>query len=215
MKLHSRFLGFYFIALAVWVPALAQTPAQPSQPARPQTAGTAAPAPAARVKLTGLPYFGNVSTQLYRGAQPQDTGFAELKKLGIGIVVNLRHEPDEIARERGLVEQQGMQYVSIPWRGKQDPKTEDVAQFLELLRASPDKKVFVHCERGAERTGVMVACYRISSERWTAEQALNEMEAFRFRGLLFGHLKKFVRAFPGLLLNDPFLKTLAQPSSLP
>ena len=51
------------------------------------------------------------------------------------------------------------------------PKTEDVAHFLELLRASPDKKVFVHCERGAERTGVMVACYRISSERWTADQA--------------------------------------------
>ena len=92
--------------------------AQPSQPERQQTAETATPAPAARVKLTGLPYFGTVSTQLYRGAQPEDSGFAELKKLGIGIVVNLRHEPDEIARERGLVEQQGMQYVSIPWRGK-------------------------------------------------------------------------------------------------
>ena len=211
MRRHSPFVPSISIALML----TAQVAAQPSQSERQQTAGTATPAPAARVKLVGLPYFGNVSTQLYRGAQPQDTGFAELKKLGIGIVVNLRHEPDEIARERGLVEQQGMQYVSIPWRGKQDPKTEDVAQFLELLRASPDKKVFVHCERGAERTGVMVACYRISSERWTADQALNEMEAFRFRGLLFGHLKKFVRAFPGLLLNDPFLKTLAQPSSLP
>ena len=152
---------------------------------------------------------------LPRRAARAHPGFAELKKQGIHIVVNLRHEPDEIARERGLVEQQGMGYVSIPWRGKQDPKTEQVAQFLELLRANPNKKVFVHCERGAERTGVMVACYRMSSEQWTPEQALNEMEAFRFRGLRFGHLKKFVRAFPGLLLNDPFLKTLAQPSSLP
>jgi len=207
MRRPSPFVPSFLIALAVSSLTAAQ-----SAPERQQTAETATPAPA---KLTGLPYFGTVSTQLYRGAQPVDSGFAELKKLGIGIVVNLRHEPDEIARERGLVEQQGMQYVSIPWRGKQDPKTEQVAQFLELLRASPGKKVFVHCERGAERTGVMVACYRISSERWTAEQALNEMEAFRFRGLLFGHLKKFVRAFPGLLLNDPFLKTLAQPSSLP
>ena len=210
MKRHSPFAPSFLIALAVSSLTAAQ-----SAPEHPQTAETATSAPAPRVKLTGLPYFGTVSTQLYRGAQPEDSGFAELKKLGIGIVVNLRHEPDEIARERGLVEQQGMQYVSIPWRGKQDPKTENVAQFLELLRASPDKKVFVHCERGAERTGVMVACYRISSDRWTAEQALNEMETFRFRGLLFGHLKKFVRAFPGLLLNDPFLKTLAQPSSLP
>ena len=215
MKLDSRFLGLLFVALAVWVPAIAQTPAQPAPPARSRTAEAAAPSPTARVKLTGLPHFGTVSTQLFRGAQPEHPGFAELKKQGIDIVVNLRHEPDEIARERGLVEQQGMGYVSIPWRGKQDPKTEQVAQFLELLRANPNKKVFVHCERGAERTGVMVACYRMSSEQWTPEQALNEMEAFRFRGLRFGHLKKFVRAFPGLLLNDPFLKTLAQPSSLP
>lgn len=213
MKLESRFLAL-LVAVAVCAPAAAHTRAQSSQPERQRTVETAAPVAAARVKFPGLPYFGNVSTQLYRGAQPDNGGFAELKKLGIGIVVNLRHEPDEIARERGLVEQQGMQYVSIPWRGKQDPKTEQVAQFLGLIRSNPDKKVFVHCERGAERTGVMVACYRMSTEQWTAERALTEMEAFRFRGLRFGHLKKFVREFPGLLLNDPFLKTLALPSSL-
>jgi protein tyrosine/serine phosphatase len=155
-----------------------------------------------------LPNFGSVSNQLYRGAQPADGGFAELKKRGIDIVVNLRHEPDEIVRERALVEAQGMRYVSIPWRGKQDPKTEQVAQFLSLLRENPDRRVFVHCERGAERTGVMVACYRMSREQWSPEQALNEMEAFRFRGLLFGHLKRFVRAFPGLFQSDSFLKPI-------
>ncbi|HSC28090.1 MAG TPA: protein-tyrosine phosphatase family protein, partial [Vicinamibacterales bacterium] len=101
-----------------------------------------------------------------------------------------------------------MQYVSIPWRGSQDPDTRQVAQFMELLHANPDKRVFVHCQRGAERTGVMVACYRIGMENWTPEQALDEMEAFRFRGLRFGHLKKFVRAFPSLLLSDPLLKAL-------
>ena len=92
------------------------------------------------------------------------------------------------------------------WRGKLDPKPEQVAQFLRLLKANPDKKVFVHCERGSERTGVMVATYRMSREHWTPDQALNEMEAFRFRGLSFGHLKRFVRDFPSLLMTDPFLK---------
>jgi protein tyrosine phosphatase (PTP) superfamily phosphohydrolase (DUF442 family) len=211
MRSRPRFVASLIAGLAVWGLTAAQMAAQTAQPERPRTAETAAPAATTRVKLLGLPYFGNVSTQLYRGAQPDDGAFAELKKLGIGIVVNLRHEPDEIARERALVEQQGMQYVSIPWRGKQDPRSEQVAQFLGVIRSNPDKKVFVHCERGAERTGVMVACYRMSSEQWTPERALNEMEAFRFRGLRFGHLKKFVRDFPGLLLNDPFLKPIAQP----
>jgi tyrosine-protein phosphatase SIW14 len=210
MIFRSRFLASVLVALAVWAPASAQTPPQSTRPAPAQTAENGHPVAAVRVQLPGLPQFGTVSTQLYRGAQPKDRGFTELKKLGINIVVNLRHEPDEIARERSLVEQEGMQYVSIPWRGKQDPKTEQVAQFLNLLRTNSDKKVFVHCERGAERTGVMVACYRMSNEHWTPDQALNEMEAFRFQGLRFEHLKKFVRTFPTLLLVDPFLKILGQ-----
>ena len=128
--------------------------------------------------------------------------------MGIDIVVNLRHETDEIIREQTRVQKQGMQYVSIPWRGSNNPSLEQIVQFLELLRANPDKKVFVHCQRGAERTGVMVASYRMSHDNWTGEQALNEMELFGFRGLRFGHLKKFVREFPSLLLSNPLLVKL-------
>ena len=183
--------GPLILAIAVWVPIATETPAQP-------------------VPRPGLRNFAIVSDHLYRGGQPLDAGFTELKKLGVDIVVNMRDEPAEIARERALVEAQGMRYVSIPWRGKENPKTEQVAQFLKVVRENPDRKVFVHCERGAERTGLMVACYRMSSEGWTPEKALAEMEKFGFRGLRFGHLKRFVREFPALLLRDPSLKNVAQ-----
>lgn len=173
---------------------------QSNQP--PAIGSPARPAPAARD--AGLPNFGVVSEQLYRGAQPEDRGFAELAQLGIAIVVNFRHEREAIARERTLVEGLGMQYVSIPWRGHDDPNIAQVAQFLRLLRDNPQRKVFVHCRRGAERTGVMVACYRISRQQWTPEQALAEMEAFGFRRR-FGNLSRFVREFPSLLLRDPAL----------
>ena len=162
-------------------------------------------AAAQKVQLAGLPNFGRISQQLSRGGQPNPTGFEELKKMGIDIVVNLRHETDEIAREQALVQKQGMQYVSIPWRSKNNPSIEQIVQFLELLRANPDKKVFVHCEHGAQRTGVMVASYRISHDNWSGEQALHEMEQFGFHGMRFAHLKKFVRGFPSLLLSDPTL----------
>jgi protein tyrosine phosphatase (PTP) superfamily phosphohydrolase (DUF442 family) len=156
------------------------------------------------VHVSGLPNFGIVSDRLYRGGQPENTGLAELRNLGVDIVVNLRHEADRIAREHALVEGLGMRYVSIPWRSKDGPNTGQVAQFLEVLRDNPDRRVFVHCRRGAERTGVYVASYRIAREHWTSEQALAEMERFRFRGLWNGHLKRFVRAFPTLLLSPPF-----------
>jgi protein tyrosine/serine phosphatase len=200
MRQPSSFRASLLVALALSAPIVAASRAQAVQPRV-----------AARTPRVGLPHFGIVSDQLYRGAQPEAAGFAELKKLGIDIVVNLRHEPDWIARERALVEAQGMRYVSIPWRGKQDPKPEQAAEFLGVLRDNPDRKVFVHCQRGAERTGVMVACYRMSRENWTPEQALAEMETFRFRAGRFAHLERFVREFPTLLLRDPFLRAITQP----
>jgi protein tyrosine/serine phosphatase len=166
--------------------------------------------PAVQVRHPGLPNFGIVSGQLYRGAQPDDRGFAELARLGISVVVNLRHERDRIAHERRVTENLGLHYVSIPWRGHDDPKAEQVAQFLRLVRDNPGRKVFVHCERGAERTGVMVACYRISRAQWSADRALAEMEAFGFRSR-FAHLARFVREFPTLLLRDPILRSIMQP----
>jgi protein tyrosine/serine phosphatase len=186
---HLRTLTLLLLTWATGVlPAVAQTLAS-----------------AQKVQLAGLPNFGTISQQLSRGGQPNPVGFEELKKMGIDIVVNLRHETDEVAREQTLVQKQGMQYVSIPWRGSNNPSIEQIVKFLELLRAHPDKKVFVHCQRGAERTGVMVASYRISHQNWSGEQALNEMERFGFRGMRFGHLKKFVRDFPSLFLSDPTL----------
>jgi protein tyrosine phosphatase (PTP) superfamily phosphohydrolase (DUF442 family) len=183
-----------------------RTPAVQSHPSPPT--GSSAPPAAPRERYGGLPNFGVVSDQLYRGAQPDESGFAELARRGIAIVVNFRHESGRIARERTLVERLGMHYVSIPWRGHDDPNPVQVAQFLRLLRDNPQRKVFVHCQRGAERTGVMVACYRISREQWIPEQAQAEMEAFGFRRR-FAHLTRFVREFPSLLLRDPVLKSIS------
>jgi protein tyrosine phosphatase (PTP) superfamily phosphohydrolase (DUF442 family) len=202
MRSHAYLWVSRCLALALYVPIAATAPAQSA--ASPRARTIQSPAPAATARPQGLRNFGIVSPQLYRGGQPEDTGFAELKHLGIDIVVNLRHETDRIARERALVEGLGMRYGSIPWQGKDNPSTEQVAQFLKLLHDNPNRKVFVHCRRGAERTGVFVACYRIAREHWTSEQALAEMERFGFRGLRFGHLKRFVRAFPTLLLGEPF-----------
>ena len=190
------------LTLLMWTPATAQNPAPPAPAPRSNASAVQIGKPG---QYPGLPRFGVVSTQLYRGGQPENRGFAELKGLGIDLVVNLRNEPDEIRRERALVEGQGLRYASIPWRGKENPKLEQVAEFLDLLRANVGKKVFVHCERGSERTGVMVAVYRMSAERWSPDQALAEMAAFGFRRFGFGHLRQFVREFPALLTRDPLL----------
>src|SRR6266849_2152549 len=126
--------------------------------------------------LRGVSNFGEVSPTLYRGAQPTKEGFDNLAKRGINIVVDLRGSRQS---EREQVTKLGMQYVPIPWRCFH-PEDEIFARFLSLLRENPGKRVFVHCRVGDDRTGMMIAAYRMAREGWSAEKAEKEMEKFGF-----------------------------------
>ncbi len=158
-----------------------------------------------KLTLAGIDNFGRVNAQLYRGAQPDSEGFAELKKLGIDIVVRLSLGDEGAAAEREEVEALGMEFVAIPWSTTREPEREKVLAFMGLMREHPDKKVFVHCKRGADRTGVFVAAYRIAFDRWTPAQAMDEMNAFHYHYIFLPHLQRCVEAFPRWLIAEPAL----------
>ena len=172
----------------------------------------ALPAPpiADHIPLTGVGNFGRVTGNLYRGAQPSAEGFTELKKLGVNIVVNFRDEQSEQAKEQRTAETLGMRYVVIGWNARKEPTDAQVAEFLNLVHANPQSKIFVHCHLGADRTGVMVATYRIAEEHWTAEQAVAEMKAFHLHFWL-PHLKHYVAEFPRRLETSPELHAAVAP----
>ena len=67
-----------------------------------------------------------------------------------------------------------MQYVSVPMKGMETPSTESVTRVLSLLEDSTTGPVFVHCRRGADRTGGVIACYRIEHDHWSNSHALAE-----------------------------------------
>lgn len=171
---------------------------------------------AERLAIPGVSNGGRVNPRLYRGGQPSEEGLARLAQLGVGTVVNLRHESSLVERERRLVEARGMRYVSIPLDGATTPSDEKVAKFLELLAREPNERVFVHCRRGAERTGVMVAAARIAFDGWESERALAEMNAFSFRGFFYPHLKRYVRGLPRALHESPaFARIVRVPALTP
>ncbi len=185
--------------------------------AAPQAAAPAPQAaaqPAKRIALAGVPNFGQVTPTLYRGGQPYPEGYVQLKELGIEVVVNFRNEPEEIETERRAVEALGLGYISIPWSGRHNPTSEQVADFLTLLRDNPRKKIFAHCHHGADRTGVMIAAYRIALQNWTPPEARAEMEAFHYHHFWLPHLQKYVEGFPQRLAGDPRLRAL-QPVAPP
>lgn len=201
---------------AVLSVASAWAQGQAAQPtaATPTTAAAGAfSAPAEKLERDGLPNLGCIGQHLCRSGQPEAKGYDALKNFGVAIVVNLRDNPKKDEREQ--VESRGMRYVHIPWNAFDRPDNGQVAEFLHLLRANPEKKILVHCRRGAERTGVMIAAFRIAEQGWTAEQALDEMEDFKFRGFWFRHLKNYVRRFPALLTSEPALQSLQPARAIP
>jgi len=135
--------------------------------------------------------FGRISETYYRGAQPNEHGYADLAKLGVKTVIDLT--ADGRNDEPGMVRQAGMKFYRIPLTTSERPSGNAVTQFLKLVNDPANQPVFVHCQGGRHRTGVMTAVYRMTHDNWTADQAYSEMKQYRFEGFP-GHpvLKSFV-----------------------
>ena len=143
----------------------------------------------------GRRVLGRVDARLLRGGQPSADGFKALAARGVTLIIDLRQGDERSEAERELVTRLGMQYVAIPTSGWRTPRPQEVGRFLQLVRGAHDGTVFVHCRRGAERTGVMVAAYRISEQGWSPAEARAEMDAYRFRAWLHPHLVRWVEEF--------------------
>lgn len=163
----------------------------------------------ARLKANGIPNFGQVTPNLYRGAQPNAAGIAELKKRGVDIVVDLRGGGSK--SEESQATKLGIRYISIPSHCP-FPKDEPFAKFLRVIQENPGKKVFVHCRLGDDRTGMAVAAYRMAMEGWSAADAMNEMKAFGFstaHRVICPRLADYEQDFPRRLKTSQAFKEFA------
>lgn len=124
-----------------------------------------------------LPNFHQVNSQLYRGAQPKPGGLQRLKAMGVKTIVNLRGEDDQTRAEGDEARELDLRYYSISLPGFSRPKDEEVQQVLDIINTAENQPVFVHCRHGEDRTGTIIACYRITHDGWNADQAKKEAES--------------------------------------
>jgi tyrosine-protein phosphatase SIW14 len=125
-----------------------------------------------------LPNFHQVNEHLYRGGQPTDAGFERLAKRGVKTVVDLRGPGNRSVVEKARVESLGMNYQIFPISTTGGPNAQMLREILKVFEAPENSPVYVHCRGGHDRTGVVVACYRISHDGWTNERAEKEAELY-------------------------------------
>ena len=143
---------------------------------------------------TGIRNFDQVDDRVYRGAQPTDEGFRHLAKIGVSTVLDLQEADGRSRAEEKTVTAAGMRYVNVPMTGLTPPTEAQIAKILDLLENPAYGVVFVHCHRGADRTGAVIAAYRIDHAKWDNARALAEAEA---HDMSFFQLprKSFIRSF--------------------
>ena len=150
--------------------------------------------PAFGGSIQGIKNFHQVDQHLYRGAQPNDEGFASLAKIGVKTIIDLREPGERSQYEQSAVTAAGMKYINVPMTGLTPPSDSEITKILGILEDGSSGPVFVHCMRGADRTGAVIAAYRIEHDGWANNRALSEAKAM---GMSFFQLprKSFIQGF--------------------
>ncbi len=154
----ARFIGtlLLFLAFSAGQYTIAQEAQRPSNLA-------------VKIKSANLMNFFKVSDDIYRSEQPDKDAFIELNKMGIKSVLNLRTtETDDDAIGKLPIKPY---LVAMDAGGVSD---KDIIAALKVIKSAP-KPLLVHCRHGSDRTGVVVAMYRIVFQGWSKEDALNEL----------------------------------------
>jgi protein tyrosine/serine phosphatase len=114
--------------------------------------------------------FYQVDSGLYRCAQPDKKAFAELSKRGIATVVNLRYFETDKQKAKNT----DLQLFHIKMRASQC-KDDEIVAALRLIK-NRQGSIVIHCKHGADRTGLVIALYRIVFQGWSKQAAIEEME---------------------------------------
>ena len=144
-----RFTSVLLLSAVLSAPVFAASPA-----ARPETWAVA-------VDAKSVTNLWRVEPDLYRSARPESAGFQELEKLGVKAVLDVESPADE-----GAAKDTKLKLYHVPMNafGLRD---ESVLEAMRILSDPANRPIVIHCQHGADRTGAMMALYRVVVQGWT------------------------------------------------
>lgn len=151
-----------------------------------------APVLAGQQELPPIRNFLRESEQFCTGAQPRLEHLAKLKEEGVKSIINLRQPTEHrAAEEEAKAKELGLKYFNIPV-DYQNPKEEQVTEFLKITDDAANLPVFIHCT-AAIRVGAFWMIRRVLRDGWTVEAAEEEAKKVGLRDA--PHLNEFARKY--------------------
>jgi protein tyrosine/serine phosphatase len=133
-----------------------------------------------------LRFSGNIhqigTNEAYRSAQLSTAAFeAVITEHAIKTVINLRGSQQNAAwydSERATTQRLGVIYIDLPLSANEEPDDAKLDLLITTMRDA-QKPLLIHCEGGADRSGLASALYRRFVEDTTYEKAAEEL-SFRY-----------------------------------
>jgi protein tyrosine phosphatase (PTP) superfamily phosphohydrolase (DUF442 family) len=112
-----------------------------------------------------------MSEKVATSGQPRRSELDTIAQAGFKVLINLGlHDGDyAISDEKECVELLGLHYIHIPVEWEQ-PTTEDLNKFLNVMNAYSGQRCFVHCAAN-KRASVFMALHRIINLGWPRSEA--------------------------------------------
>ena len=131
-----------------------------------------------------------VAPGIFRSAQPDSEDLRAMRERGVRTVLVLRTGVPK--QERETAARVGLEVVHVPMDGTSIPSMEEVDRALDVILDASKRPVLVHCAHGEERTGAVIAAYRVVVQGW--DPAAAEAEATRL-GFGFDDLGDFLTRY--------------------
>jgi len=119
------------------------------------------------------------------------------------MIINLQADKDEWRGKGGgeadNAKANGICYQHVAMDGWQRPNDKSVENVLSMIKTSR-VPVFVHCQHGCDRTGTIIACYRIEHDHWNSQDALREARMYGMSPLeiwMKGYVRDFEKSHKG------------------
>jgi len=155
---------------------------------------------ACKVDGTCLHNFYRVTDSLYRSEQPDGKAIPYFDSIGIKSILNLREYYSDSIR----LHKKNLHYYSVKIVAGNFSDVQ-IIQSLRIIKDAP-KPILIHCYHGSDRTGVVIAMYRIIFQNWTKEKAIDELEHGNYG---FHNRYKNIPAFIRKADIDAFKKALS------